>query len=104
MKVTKNMPIKKLYFGAIGKHYDFMVSVVGKHKWGLDYFVAGDNHSGCKMLFRVMNHENWIEFKVGDDIVIRGQVLAHDMLFGEPITYIETSLAPSRIEAVKNIV
>ncbi len=88
--------IKTAYFGTIGKHYDFMFTLVGKHLWGKDCFIEGHDRSGHKMLFRVENAEDWDEFGVEDVVVVRGQVLAHDKLLGEQVTYVESSTVPTK--------
>ncbi len=89
--------IKTAHFGTIGKHYDFMITIVGIHSWGQDCFVEGSDRSGHKLLFRIENPEDWVELEAGEVIVIRGHVLAHDKLLGEQITYVETSSVPTRI-------
>lgn len=89
--------IKTAYFGTIGKHYDFMFTLVGKYNWGKDCFIEGHDRSGHKLLIRVENAEDWDGLGIEEIVVVRGQILAHDKLFGEEVTYVESSSVPTKI-------
>ncbi len=49
------------------------------------------------MLLRVVNSKDWVDLQVGEVILVRGQILAHDKLLGEDVTIVETSSVPTNI-------
>ncbi len=91
---------KSHYFGKIGKHYDMEVTISRTHEWAQGYHYEGQDRLGRKVLIRVTDEEDTNLVEAGETVFLRGHVLAHDMVFGAPFTFVETSSGVTRISDV----
>ena len=82
---------KSGFFGRIGNHYDFEISVVRVRERLRFYRLEGSDRLGRRVVIRVKKGEESPSFEGGESVFLRGRVLAHRTLFGEPVTYIEAT-------------
>ncbi len=94
-KPGKREAVKKAgCYGMVGRHYDFTVQISGVHDWGQGVIVEGEDRLGRKMLIRFTGEEARVGIAAGGSLFFRGLVLAHDMIFGVPFTFIEATSKP----------
>ncbi len=79
------------FFGKIGWHYDFLITIDKLHVWGPMFFFEGTDRSGRNVLLYVPDQEEPVEADAGEKIVVRGKVSAHDIIFEVPFTVIEAT-------------
>lgn len=79
------------FFGRVGNHYDFeiLLSSVREKEWLIR--CEGQDRQGRKMVVRVKKGEEPFAAEAGDTIFLRGRVIAHRALFGDPVTHIEVT-------------
>lgn len=79
------------YFGRIGNHYDFEVSVLSVQV--KDQFIRceGEDRQGRRMVVRVKKDDESFTAMQGDTIFFRGRIMSHRPLFGMPVTHIEVT-------------
>lgn len=82
---------KSGFFGRIGNHYDFAVSVARVHERLRFYRMEGSDRLGRRVIVRVRKGDEPLSVDGGASVFFRGKVLAHRTLFGEPVTYIEAT-------------
>jgi hypothetical protein len=79
------------FFGKIGWHYDFLVTIAKLHVWGSIVYLEGTDRSGRNVLLRVPDEGEQVDVDTGETVVVRGKVSAHDTLFEVPFTLIEAT-------------
>jgi hypothetical protein len=79
------------FFGKIGWHYDFLITVNKMHVLGSVVYLEGIDRSGRNVLLYVPDQEEPVDVDAGETIVIRGKVSAHDSVFEVPFTFIEAT-------------
>jgi hypothetical protein len=84
-------------FGKVGKHYDFKIRIDGVHKLGQEVYLEGEDRLARRMLIRVTEQEEPVTVEVGESVLLRGRILAHDAIFGVPFTYIELTSEITKI-------
>lgn len=82
---------KSGFFGRIGNHYDFEISVLRVRERLRFYRLEGLDRLGRRVVVRVKKGEEALSLEGGESVFLRGRVLAHRTLFGEPVTYIEAT-------------
>lgn len=88
---------KSGYFGRIGNHYDFEISVIRVRERLRFYRLEGLDRLGRRVVIRVNKGEESPSLEEGAAVFLRGRVLAHRSLFGEPVTYIEATSAVMKV-------
>jgi hypothetical protein len=84
-------------FGKVGKHYDFKIRTDGVHRLGQEIYLEGQDRLGRRMLIRVTEQEEPVAVEAGESVLLRGKILAHDIVFGVPFTYIELTSEITKI-------
>ncbi len=84
-------------FGKVGKHYDFKIRTDGVHVLGQEVYLEGQDRLGRKMLIHVSGHEEPVTVEPGDSVLLRGKIIAHDIIFGVPFTFIELTSEITKI-------
>jgi hypothetical protein len=79
------------FFGKIGWHYDFLITIIKLHVWGSIVYFEGSDRSGRNVLLYVPDQEEPVKVETGVTIVVRGKVSAHDTFFEVPFTFIEAT-------------
>lgn len=82
---------KSGFFGRIGNHYDFSISVARVQERLRFYRLEGSDRLGRRVVVRVRKGDEPLSAEGGASVFLRGRVLAHRTLFGEPVTYIEAT-------------
>ena len=85
------MPPKSGFFGRVGNHYDFEITVKKVHERVRHYRMEGRDRLGRRVIIRLKKDENEFSISSGETIFFRGRVLAHRALFGAPVNYIEAT-------------
>ncbi len=76
-------------FGKVGKHYDFKLRIDGVHTLGREIYLEGEDRLGRRMIIRITEQEEPVTVEAGESVLLRGKILAHDIIFGAPFTFIE---------------
>jgi hypothetical protein len=82
---------KSGFFGRIGNHYDFAISVARVQERLRFYRLEGSDRLGRRVIVRVRKGDEPFSVEGGTSVFFRGRVLAHRTLFREPVTYIEAT-------------
>lgn len=85
------MPPKSGFFGRVGNHYDFEITVKKVHERARHYRMEGRDRLGRNVIIRVKKDEDPFSISAGETIFFRGRILAHRALFGAPVNYIEAT-------------
>lgn len=92
------MPPKSGFFGRIGNHYDFEITVKRMHERTRHYRIEGRDRLGRRVIIRVVKNEEGLSVTAGEVIFFRGRILAHRALFGAPVNYIEVTSGVIKLE------
>ncbi|HET6420647.1 MAG TPA: hypothetical protein VFG19_10850 [Geobacteraceae bacterium] len=84
-------------FGKVGKHYDFKLRIDGVHTLGREIYLEGEDRLGRRMFIRITDQEEPVTVEAGESVLLRGKILAHDLLFGVPFTFIELTSEITKI-------
>ena len=85
------MPPKSGFFGRVGNHYDFEITVKKVYERARHYRLEGRDRLGRRVIIRVKKDEDPFSISAGETIFFRGRILAHRALFGAPVNYIEAT-------------
>ena len=92
------MPPKSGFFGRVGNHYDFEITVKRTHERTRHYRIEGRDRLGRRVIIRVVKDEEGLSVTAGEVIFFRGRILAHRALFGAPVNYIEATSGVVKLE------
>jgi hypothetical protein len=84
-------------FGIVGRHYDFKITITKSLDWDEEYHYEGQDPLGRKIRIRLTDKDELVAVDAGEVIYIRGQVVAHRSIFGEPVTIIESTSAVTKV-------
>jgi hypothetical protein len=87
---------KSSFFGRVGNHYDFEVTVYKVLQRQHFCRIEGRDRIGRRMVVRVATDEE-VLVSPGETVMFRGRVKAHRAIFGEPVTCIETTSGVMRV-------
>jgi hypothetical protein len=85
------MPPKSGFFGRVGNHYDFEITVKKVYERARHYRMEGRDRLGRRVIIRVKKDEDPFSISAGETVFFRGRILAHRALFGAPVNYIEAT-------------
>lgn len=83
------VPPKSAFFGRVGNHYDFEITIGKVLERARHYRLEGRDRLGRRVIIRVNKDENEVSVSAGDTVFFRGRVLAHRALFGDAVNYFE---------------